>query len=197
MPFDQAVPLVYSINKDYCIECFKCTDVCGERDAIDFDQKPEEVDIDVGAIVVSTGFDVYEPYDMPLLGYGKYPNVITSMEFERLILAAGPTGGKVIRQSDGAKPHRIAFIQCVGSRDKQHYPYCSNFCCMYTLKHVVQLKEKYKQDVEVYVFYIDIRSPGKGYEEFYDRARERGVNFIRGRVSRIDEDPATHNLIVH
>jgi heterodisulfide reductase subunit A len=134
---------------------------------------------------------------MPLLGYGKYPNVITSMEFERLILAAGPTGGKVIRQSDGQKPHRIAFIQCVGSRDKSHYPYCSNFCCMYTLKHVVQLKEKYKEDVEVYVFYMDIRSPGKGYEEFYDRARERGVNFIRGRVSRIDEDPKTHNLTVH
>jgi len=134
---------------------------------------------------------------MPLMGYGKYPNVVTSMEFERLILAAGPTGGKVIRQSDGQRPRRIAFIQCVGSRDKQHYPYCSNFCCMYTLKHVVQLKEKYKEDIEVYVFYIDIRSPGKGYEEFYDRARERGVNFIRGRVSRIDEDPVTHNLTVH
>jgi heterodisulfide reductase subunit A2 len=197
VPFDQAVPLIYSINKDYCIECFKCIDVCGERDAIDFEQKPEEIEIEVGAIVVSTGFDVYEPYDMPLLGYGKYPNVVTSMEFERLILAAGPTGGKVIRQSDGKKPHRIAFIQCVGSRDKEHYPYCSNFCCMYTLKHVVQLKEKYKDDVEVYVFYMDIRSPGKGYEEFYERARERGANFIRGRVSRIDEDPVTHNLTVH
>jgi heterodisulfide reductase subunit A len=197
VPFDQAVPLVYTVNKDYCIECYKCVDVCGAREAINFDQKPEEVDIEVGAIIVSTGFDVYLPYDMPLLGYGKYPNVITSMEFERLILAAGPTGGKVVRQSDGKKPHSVAFIQCVGSRDKNKYPYCSNFCCMYTLKHVVQLKEKYKEDIEVYVFYMDIRSPGKGYEEFYDRARERGVNFIRGRVSRIDEDPATHNLILH
>ena len=197
VPFDQAVPLIYSINRDYCIECYKCTEACGEREAIDFDQKPEEIEIDVGAIIVSTGFDIYLPFDMPLLGYGKYPNVLTSMEFERLILAAGPTGGKVIRQSDGQKPHRIAFIQCVGSRDKQHYPYCSNFCCMYTLKHVVQLKEKYKEDLEVYVFYIDIRSPSKGYEEFYDRARERGVNFIRGRVSRIEEDPRTHNLRVY
>jgi len=197
VPFDQAVPLIYTLNKDYCIECYKCVDVCGAREAIDFEQKPEEIDIEVGAIIVSTGFDVYLPYDMPLLGYGKYPNVITSMEFERLILAAGPTGGKVIRQSDGKKPHSVAFIQCVGSRDKQHYPYCSNFCCMYTLKHVVQLKEKYKEDIEVYVFYMDIRSPGKGYEEFYDRAREKGANFIRGRVSRIDEDPKTHNLIVH
>ena len=197
VPLDQAVPLIYAINKDYCIECFKCTEVCGARQAIDFDQKDEEVEIEVGAIIVSTGFDVYMPYDMPLLGYGKYPNVITSMEFERLILAAGPTGGKVIRQSDGKKPHSIAFIQCVGSRDKQHYPYCCNFGCMYTLKHVVQLKEKYKEDIEVYVFYMDIRSPGKGYEEFYDRARERGVIFIQGRVSRIDEDPVTHNMVVH
>jgi heterodisulfide reductase subunit A len=197
VPFDQAVPLIYTVNKDYCIECYKCVDVCGAREAINFEQQPEEVEIDVGAIIVSTGFDVYLPYDMPLLGYGKYPNVITSMEFERLILAAGPTGGKVIRQSDGKKPHTVAFIQCVGSRDKNKYPYCSNFCCMYTLKHVVQLKEKYKEDVEVYVFYMDIRSPGKGYEEFYDRARENGVNFIRGRVSRIDEDPKTHNLILH
>jgi len=158
VPFDQCVPLIYGINRDYCIECFKCTDACGEREAIDFDQQPEEVEIEVGAIIVSTGFDVYLPYDMPLMGYGKYPNVLTSMEFERLILAAGPTGGKVIRQSDGQKPRRIAFIQCVGSRDKQHYPYCCNFGCMYTLKHVVQLKEKYKENVEVYVFYIDIRS---------------------------------------
>jgi heterodisulfide reductase subunit A len=197
VPLDQSVPLIYAINRDYCIECFKCTEKCGDRKAIDFDQQEEIVDLDVGAIIVSTGFDIYLPYDMPLLGYGKYPNVITSMEFERLILAAGPTGGKVLRQSDGKKPHRIAFILCVGSRDKQHYPYCSNYCCMYTLKHVVQLKEKYKEDVEVYVFYMDIRSPGKGYEEFYDRARERGVNFIRGRVSRIDEDPETHNLMVH
>jgi heterodisulfide reductase subunit A len=197
VPFDQAVPLIYTINKDYCIECYKCVDICGAREAINFEQQPEDIDIEVGAIIVATGYDVYLPYDMPLLGYGKYPNVITSMEFERLILAAGPTGGKVIRASDGKKPHTIAFIQCVGSRDKNKYPYCSNYCCMYTLKHVVQLKEKYKEDIEAYVFYIDIRSPGKGYEEFYDRAREGGVNFIRGRVSRIDEDPETHNLILH
>ena len=196
VPFDQAVPLIYTVNKDYCIECYKCVDACGAREAINFEQQPEEVDIEVGAIIVSTGFDVYLPYDLPLLGYGKYPNVITSMEFERLILAAGPTGGKVIRQSDGKKPHRIAFIQCVGSRDKHKYPYCSNFCCMYTLKHVVQLKEKYKEEIEVYVFYMDIRSPGKGYEEFYDRARQNGVNFIHGRVGRINEDPNTHNLII-
>jgi len=187
VPFDQAVPLIYTLNKDYCIECYKCVDVCGAREAINFDQQPEEVDIEVGAIVVSTGFDVYLPYDMPLLGYGKYPNVITGMEFERLILAAGPTGGKVIRQSDGKKPHSVAFVLCVGSRDKNKYPYCSNYCCMYTLKHVVQLKEKYKEDIEVYVFFMDIRSPGKGYEEFYRRLQEEGITFLRGRPAEVTD----------
>ncbi|HDD69806.1 MAG TPA: hydrogenase iron-sulfur subunit [Candidatus Bathyarchaeota archaeon] len=197
VPFDQAVPLVYTINKDYCIECYKCVDACGARQAINFEQQPEEIELEVGTIIVATGYDIYLPYDMPVYGYGKYANVITSLEFERLILAAGPTGGKVVRASDGKKPHTVAFIQCVGSRDKNKYPYCSNFCCMYTLKHVVQLKEKYKQDVEVYVFYMDMRSNFKGYEEFYDRARELGVNFVRGRVSRILEIPETKNLIIH
>jgi len=196
-PFDQAVPLDYTINKDYCIECYKCVDACGARQAINFEQQPEEIELEVGAIIVATGYDIYLPYENPLLGYGKYTNVITSLEFERLILAAGPTAGKVVRASDGQKPHSVAFIQCVGSRDANKYPYCSNFCCMYTLKHVVQLKEKYKEDVEVYVFYIDMRSNFKGYEEFYQRARELGVNFVRGRVSRILEVPETKNLIIH
>jgi len=196
VPFDQAVPLVYRINRDYCIECYKCVDACGARQAIDFEQQPEEIELEVGAIIVATGYDIYLPYDNPLYGYGKFANVITSLEFERLILAAGPTGGKVIRASDGKKPRSVAFIQCVGSRDTGKFPYCSNFCCMYTLKHVVQLKEKYKEDVETYVFYMDMRSNFKGYEEFYQRARELGANFIRGRVSRIFEDPKTKNLII-
>ena len=197
VPFDQAVPLIYTINKDYCIECFKCVDACGARRAINFEQEPEEIELEVGTIIVSTGYDIYLPYDDPLYGYGKYPNVITSLEFERLILAAGPTVGKVVRASDGQKPHTIAFIQCVGSRDVNKYPYCSNFCCMYTLKHVIQLKEKYKEDVEVYVFYMDMRSNFKGFEEFYQRARALGVNFIRGRVSRVFEVPETKSLIIH
>jgi heterodisulfide reductase subunit A len=197
VPFDQAVPLVYTINKDYCIECYKCVDACGARQAINFEQQPEEIELEVGAIIVATGYDIYLPYDMPLYGYGKYANVITSLEFERLILAAGPTGGKVVRASDGQKPHSVAFIQCVGSRDVNKYQYCSNFCCMYTLKHVVQLKEKYKEDVEVYIFYMDMRTNFKGFEEFYQRARELGVNFIRGRVSRVLEIPETKNLLIH
>jgi heterodisulfide reductase subunit A len=194
VPFDQAVPLIYSINKDYCIECFKCVDACGDRQAIDFSLEPKEVEVKVGTIIIATGYDIYLPEEGNVYGYGKYNNVLTSLEFERLILAAGPTNGQVIRASDGKQPKVVALVQCVGSRDVEKYPYCSGFCCMYTLKHAVQLKEHYGQDIEVYVFYIDMRTNFKGYEEFYARAREMGVNFIRGRVSRILETPKK-NLI--
>jgi len=196
VPFDQAIPLIFTINKDYCINCYKCVDACGARQAINFDQKPEEINIDVGAIVLSTGFDIYIPTDDPLYGYGKFDNVITALEFERLILAAGPTGGKVIRASDGKKPHSVTFIQCVGSRDVSKYEYCSGFCCMYGLKDAILLKEKYKDDVEVYLMYIDMRTNFKGYEEFYRRARDLGVNFIRGKASQIVQDSETKNLII-
>jgi len=196
VPFDQAVPLVYTINRDYCIECFKCVDACGERQAINFDQQPEEVQLEVGAIIVATGFDIYRPFEETQYGYGRFDNVITAMEFERLILAAGPTGGKVVRASDGKKPHSVAFIQCVGSRDVKRNEYCSGFCCMYALKNAVLLKEKYRDDVEVYIFYIDMRTNFKGYEEFYRRARELGVNFIRGKVSQISELPESKNLLI-
>jgi len=196
VPFDQAVPLIYSINKDYCIECYKCVDACGARQAINLDQKPEEIELEVGAIVVATGFDIYLPNDDSLYGYGRYDNVITALELERLILAAGPTAGKVVRASDGKKPHSVAFIQCVGSRDVNKYEYCSGFCCMYALKNSILLKEKYKDDVEVYVLYIDMRTPFKGYEEFYRRARDLGINFIRGKASQILEDPKTKNLFI-
>ncbi|MCK4477124.1 CoB--CoM heterodisulfide reductase iron-sulfur subunit A family protein [Candidatus Bathyarchaeota archaeon] len=199
VPFEQAVPLVYSINMDHCIECYKCVDACGARQAINFDQKLEEIELNVGAIIVAIGFESYLPYDNPLYGYGKYYNVITAMEFERLILAAGPTSGKVIRASDGEKPHSVVFIQCVGSRDIEKYEYCSGFCCMYTLKHAVMLKEKYRDGVQVYVVYTDLRSDFKGYEEFYNRTKKAGVHFVRTKLKNrsITEDSATRNLIVH
>ncbi len=196
VPFDQAVPLIYRINKDYCIECYKCVDACAARQAIDFSREPEEINLEVGTIIVATGYDIFQPKDGNVYGYGKHSNVITSLEFERLILAAGPTGGHVMRASDGKRPNIVAFIQCVGSRDVEKYPYCSGFCCMHTLKHTVQLKEHYGEGVEVYVFYTDIRSNFKGYEEFYSRAREMDVNFIRGRVSKVLETPDTKNLII-
>ncbi len=196
VPFDQAVPLVYTINTDYCIECYKCVDACGARQAINFDQKPEEIGLEVGTILVATGFDIYIPYDDSRYGYGRYDNVITALEFERLILAAGPTGGNVVRASDGKKPKTVAFIQCVGSRDVNKYEYCSGFCCMYALKNSILLKEKYHEDVEVYILYMDMRTHFKGYEEFYRRARGLGINFIRGRASQIIEDQKTKNLII-
>jgi len=198
VPYGQAVPLIYTINKDYCIECYKCVDACGARQAINFDQKSEEIEVNVGAIIVSVGYDMYNPKDLGWTGYGKFDNVFTALEFERLILAAGPTGGKVVRASDGQKPHSIAFIQCVGSRDINHYEYCSSFCCMYTLKHSVMLKEKYRDAIDVYVFYNDMRSNFKGYEEFYNRAQKSGVKFIRTKLEnrKVTEEPETKNLTV-
>ncbi len=198
VPYGQAVPLIYTINKDYCIECYKCVDACGAREAINFDQKPEEIDVNVGAIILSIGYDMFNPEDMKWTGYSKFDNVFTALEFERLILAAGPTGGKVIRASDGQKPHSIAFIQCVGSRDINRYEYCSSFCCMYTLKHSVMLKEKYKDAIDVYVFFNDMRSNFKGYEEFYNRAQKAGVKFIRTKLEnrQITQDQQTKNLTV-
>jgi heterodisulfide reductase subunit A len=199
IPFGQAVPLTHTIKRDYCIECYKCVDACGAREAINFDQEPEEIDINVGAIVVSIGYSMYDPKDLEWTGYGKFSNVFTALEFERLILAAGPTGGKVVRASDGQKPHSVAFIQCVGSRDINRYEYCSSFCCMYTLKHAVMLKEKYREAIEVNVLYNDMRSNFKGYEEFFNRAQQSGVKFIRVRLEnrRITEDPKTKNLTVY
>ncbi len=199
IPFGQAVPLTHTINRDYCIECYKCVDACGARQAINFDQKPQEIEVNVGAIIVTIGYGMYDPKDLEWTGYGKYSNVFTALEFERLILAAGPTGGKVVRASDGEKPHSVAFIQCVGSRDINKYEYCSSFCCMYTLKHSVMLKEKYKDAIEVYVFYNDMRSNFKGYEEFFNRAQKSGVKFLRVKLEnrRITEDPKTKNLTVY
>ena len=196
IPFDQAVPLIYSINRDYCIECYKCVAACGAREAIDFSQKPEEVELKVGAIIVATGCDIYLPFEDARYGYGRYDNVITALEFERLITAGGPTSGHVVRTSDGKTPKSVAIIQCVGSRDVNKYEYCSGVCCMYGLKEAILLKEHYHGEVEVYLFYIDIRTPSKGYEEFYRRAREKGIVLIRGKPSQIMEDPKTKNLIV-
>jgi len=150
----------------------------------------------VGAIIVATGYDIYRPEEGNLYGYGRYANVITGLELERLVLAAGPTGGHVVRASDGKTPRTVAIVQCVGSRDVNRHEYCSGFCCMYAIKHAILLKEHYGRDVEVYILYMDMRTNFKGYEEFYRRARELEIQFIRGRVSEVVENPRTQNLIV-
>ncbi|MDI6690379.1 MAG: CoB-CoM heterodisulfide reductase HdrA2 [Candidatus Bathyarchaeota archaeon] len=198
-PFAQAVPSTYIIdmnrclNKDGVIVCDKCIKAC-ERQAIDFDMKPETIELKVGTIIVAIGADVFDPSVLPNYGYGKYSNVITSLEFERLINAGGPSGGHLIRPSDMQIPQRVAFIQCVGSRsDRNGRLYCSNVCCMNTIKDSLLIKEHWPE-TEIYVFYVDIRAYGKGFEDLYKRAKKEGVIFIRGLPAEIIEDRKTHNL---
>ena len=198
-PFAQAVPSTYIIdmnlclNKDGVIVCDKCVKAC-ERQAIDFTMKPETVELEVGTIIVATGADVFDPSALPQYGYSKYLNVITSLEFERLINAGGPSGGRLIRPSDMKVPKRVAFIQCVGSRsNKTGRTYCSNVCCMNTIKDSLLIKEHWPE-TEIYVFYVDIRAYGKGFEDLYKRAKKEGVIFIRGLPAEIIEDKRTRNL---
>lgn len=198
-PFAQAVPSTYIIdmniclNKDGVIVCDKCIKAC-ERQAINFEMKPETIEFDVGTIIVATGADVFDPSALPNYGYGKYSNVITSLEFERLINAGGPSGGHLIRPSDMQIPKQVAFVQCVGSRsDKNGRLYCSNVCCMNTIKDSLLIKEHWPE-TEIYVFYVDIRAYGKGFEDLYTRARKEGILFIRGLPAEIIEDRKTHNL---
>ena len=195
--FPQAIPMRYTIDRDACIECYKCVDACQEqgRDAIDFNLEPEDIELDVGTITVATGFDMYDPGKIKEYGYGVYRNVVTAMEIERMVNAAGPTFGHVIRPTDREEPKTVAFVTCVGSRDERAQIYCSGFCCMYTLKNAVLLKDHFPE-MEIYVIFMDMRTNFKGYEEFYRRAREMGIRFIRGHPDEIFEDPATGNLVL-
>src|SRR5512139_2148869 len=196
VPMSQAVPLVYTVDMDACIHCYKCVEACGKLNAIDFGQSDQLVWEEVGAVVVATGYSHFDPTPLEEYGYGRYPNVITAMEMERLNNSAGPTAGNLVRPSDHRRPRRLAMINCVGSRDKRFNPWCSNFCCMYAIKNAVLLKQYYP-DMDITVYYMDIRTPSKGYEEFYDRAREMGVKFMQGRPGQITQDPETENLVVH
>ena len=193
IPFPQAIPATYTLDIKNCpgllpIACGKCADVC-EPNAIDYDMKPEIVEEEVGAIIVASGYDQYDKELMAEYGYGKYPDVLDGLQFERLLSASGPTMGKILRPSDHKEPKEVVFIQCVGSRDPElHCAYCSKICCMYTAKHAMLYKH-HVHDGQAYVFYIDIRSGGKGYEEFVQRAvEEDGVLYLRGKVSKIFED---------
>jgi heterodisulfide reductase subunit A len=191
LPFPQAVPQVVLIDPEACIEfksgkCKKtCLEACGERHAIDFTQKEKLETIEVGTIILATGFQVFDPRKIPYYGYGTYPNVYTALEVERLVNASGPTGGELILR-DGRKPKAVGIIHCIGSRDEHTHRYCSRVCCMYSIKLAHLIKEK--TDAEVYNFYIDIRAPGKAFEEFYNRVAEEGVHFIRGKVADVYPD---------
>jgi heterodisulfide reductase subunit A len=188
IPFPQAVPPVVVIDPEACIEfksgkCKKtCVEVCAERNAIDFKQQEEIQEIRVGAIILATGFDVFDVTRIPYYGYGLYPNVYTSLEIERLVNASGPTGGEVVLR-DGRKPATVGIAHCIGSRDEHTNRYCSRVCCMYSLKLAHLIKER--TGAEVYNFYIDVRAPGKAFEEFYNHVAEEGVNFIRGKLADV------------
>ena len=199
-PFPQAVPSAYVVDLEHCLGhnpmvCGKCIEKCEKR-CIDFDMSDEELEYDVGTIVVATGMDVYDPTILDEYGYTRYENVVTSMELERLINAGGPTGGEVTRLTDGRPPKSVVFIQCVGSRSQRRgHPYCSNICCMNTVKSTLMLKEHYPE-IEVKVFYIDIRAFGKGFEDLFRRSKGTGVRYIRGLPGSIKEDPLSRDLIL-
>ncbi len=213
IPFPQAVPLKSRIDSENCLvftqgKCYekceevygpsirkrflrkaqqqrkerpKCVEAC-QAGAIDFEQKEKHIDFDVGAIILATGYDLFEAEKMPQLGYGRYDNVITGLQFERMVNATGPSGGKILK-SNGEEPRSIAFLHCVGSRDENHNFYCSRVCCMYNMKHAYQAREK--TDARVYEFYIDLMAYGKGYQEFYQRVREKDVIFTRGKCAEV------------
>ena len=188
IPFPQAVPQMVLIDPESCVEfksgkCKKtCIEACADRKAIDFTQTEENLTIDVGTIILATGFEVFDAKRIPYYGYGDYPNVYTALEVERLVNASGPTAGEVLLR-DGRKPKSVGIVHCVGSRDENTNRYCSRVCCMYSLKLAHLIKEK--TEAEVYNFYIDMRTPGKAFEEFYNRVAEEGTNFVRGKVADI------------
>ncbi|MFQ5772072.1 MAG: NAD(P)-binding protein, partial [bacterium] len=197
--YPQAVPNTPVIDKDKCIHlnyetCKICQEVC-EAKAIDYEQKEEKIELNVGAVILAPGFEIFDARIKEDLGYGRYPNVITSLEFERILSASGPFAGKVVRPHDLETPKRIGFIQCVGSRDFER-DYCSSVCCMYATKEAIIAKEHVGEDLECDIFFMDIRAFSKGYDEYYQRAIDLGVNYIRCRPPTVEEIPGTKNLII-
>ncbi len=194
VPIRQAVPMVPFIDEEACIHfktgnCKLCEKVC-EKEAINHEMEEKEKEIEVGSIILASGFKPFDPRKIPAYGYGRFPNVITAIEFEKLVNASGPTGGNILL-ANGEEPKAVGIIHCVGSRDENYNEYCSRVCCMYSLKFAHLLKEKTEADI--YDFYIDMRCFGKGYEEFYHRLLEEGTKFIRGRVSEISDIPLTES----
>ncbi len=203
-PFAQAVPNTHIIDREHCLNddflvCTNCSDSC-DRNAIDFDDPGEEFRLDIGAVVVATGFDVYDASAIPSYGYRLYENVLTNMELERVLNATGPTSGHIIRPSDHKVPRKIAFIQCVGSRGEGREAgcqYCSRFCCVNAIKDCLLVKQHEPDIEELTVFYIDVRAAGKGFEEFFQRSLDMSeLTYVRGRPSKVLEDPETKDLII-
>ena len=203
LPFPQAVPNAYTLDFEHCLNdevvlaCERCRKAC-DRHAIKYDDYPKEFTIPVGAVIVATGTGVHVPYLKGDYGYGIYPNVMTGLEYERMLSASGPTGGHIIRPSDGRAPKRVAFIQCVGARCVSDSEYCSRFCCMNSAKDALLTKDHEPHVEEVSIHFIDLRAFGKGYDEFYRRTQaEPWIKYIRGKPSKILEDPDTHDLVLY
>jgi heterodisulfide reductase subunit A len=196
--YPQAVPLKYMIDREKCIGCGTCQEIC-KAHAIQYDQDDSEVKLKVGSIILAPGFESFDARLKTEYGYGRFSNVVTSIEFERILSASGPYGGLVLRPSDGEIPKKIAFIQCVGSRDFQlGNNYCSAACCMYGMKEAVIAKEHTPSKLDAKIFFMDMRSYGKEFDAYYERAQgEWGIQFVRSRVAGVTEDPKTGNLFVH
>ncbi|MEM2319555.1 MAG: CoB--CoM heterodisulfide reductase iron-sulfur subunit A family protein [Candidatus Bathyarchaeia archaeon] len=180
-----AVPKLAIINPDYCLQlsgkekCAKCVEAC-EAKAINFEQRPEESIINVGAIILAVGADIFDASKAPEIGYGRFKNVVSNIEFERILAASGPTGGKILCPQDGKTPKCIVFISCVGCRDKRFYQHCCNVGCMVNIKQAITARDKLGENAEIYICFNDVRAFGKGYEELYEKARNLGVNFLAG-----------------
>jgi heterodisulfide reductase subunit A len=204
VPFAQATPLVYTIDKASCLNfnagdfdqvCDECLSAC-PRKAIDFGIEDQVVEIDAAAVVVATGFDEMNPQPIRNLGYGDNRDILTGLEFERMLNAAGPTAGQVVRPSDGAVPRSIAFVQCVGSRDERYQPYCSRVCCVYSVKQCMVAREHQPEIRDFHYFYRDMRAYGRGFEEFYLRGKkETGIDFIKSSPASIQPDGEGHLTI--
>jgi heterodisulfide reductase subunit A len=198
--YTQAVPSSYSVCPDYCLfltrkECKQCTRAC-QTGAINFEQKPETAVFSVGAVILATGFTECDPSEISAYCYKDSPNVVTGREFERISSASGPYGGKISRPSDLKKPQRLAFVQCAGSRTRTSgNEYCSSVCCKYAVKDAIVALE-HEPDLDISVFFMDMRMPGKGFEVFYGRAKAAGVHFVRARIAEIERDPETEDLSV-
>lgn len=189
-PFPQAVPKYPVLDPANCTyfergKCKACQILC-PTGAIDFEQEDELIEFQVGNVIIATGYDIFDAERIPQYGYGRLANVFTSLEFERMVNASGPTGGNIVLRDGETVPQSIAIVHCVGSRDNNYHEYCSKVCCMYSLKFAHLVHERIPE-AEVYNFYIDIRTPGKGYEEFYNRLLQEGTHFIRGRVADISD----------
>jgi heterodisulfide reductase subunit A len=199
VPYAQAIPNIPVIDRELCAyfrkgTCRACEKFC-PTGAIEFNQIDQKIELSVGAVILSLGFDEFDPTPLFNYGYKKYPNVVTSIEFERMLSASGPYRGELLRPSDKKPPRRIAWIQCIGSRDNKH-PYCSSVCCTYAIKEAIVAKEHVPSDLEETIFFMDMRTQGKDFDKFYERAKREGIDFVRTKVYQVQEVDGTGNLLI-